>query len=120
MSKLSKKILAMCAAVVLVVQIALVSLVYRSVVTSMYWIPCVVLVNGPTISIATNSSSPNAGGAAVYADCGTRGCFLRILGMCLRYGRRLRPCRASKRCDVVFLRCFVDLDGQQSVCDITP
>lgn len=55
------KILAMCVTVVWDVGIARASLEYRSIVTCMYWLPCVVLGKLLTISTVTKSSSPDAG-----------------------------------------------------------
>lgn len=55
------------------------------------------------------------GRAAVYAECGTCSRDLRSWGMCLRCGRRLGPCGASKSCNVVCCICVFDLVGQQSV-----
>lgn len=54
-----------------------------------------------------------------YANGNTWDCFLRSLGMCIGYGRRLRPCGASKGCDVACRTCVTDLDTQQSVGDVT-
>lgn len=58
---MTKKIFATCVAVALGAEIDRVRLMYRSIMTKMYWLSCVVLGKGPMICIATKRRGPNVG-----------------------------------------------------------
>lgn len=61
MGQFSTKMFASFVALILNIRIARFSLEYWLVTRGLYWLPCVVLGNSPTISIATKSSGSNAG-----------------------------------------------------------
>lgn len=70
MSKLttqwSKKILAICAAVVLLVRTAYVNLEYHFFMTRTCWLPFAVSGNGPNIFMAKNSNSSDAKNSCIF------------------------------------------------------
>lgn len=93
MSQWSEKIFPMYVSVTFDIGTDWVSLKYQSATTSMYWLPCVILGNGLTTSIATMSIGPDT-----EKRCSLRwwrffNCFLRNLDMYLRYCWRHQLCR---------------------------